>query len=128
MSLAKDSEQVITFSKHDKFNGFVKDFMQQRADAKSQKNDGLATFQIADNLHAAQVDFDDKNRGLEQRFDAVVKDTEFYNTNKGYFFSEDDQRKILGVHIEKQGLNCIALSPKNYIINDECSDGSLVAK
>ncbi|KAA6404162.1 MAG: hypothetical protein EZS28_000299, partial [Streblomastix strix] len=31
-------------------------FMQQRADAKSQKNDGLATFQIADNLHAVQVD------------------------------------------------------------------------
>ncbi|KAA6354268.1 MAG: hypothetical protein EZS28_050205, partial [Streblomastix strix] len=30
--------------------------MQQRADAKSQKNDGLVTFQIADNLHAVQVD------------------------------------------------------------------------
>ncbi|KAA6370296.1 MAG: hypothetical protein EZS28_034177, partial [Streblomastix strix] len=151
---------LTTFSKHDKFNGFVQDFMQQRADAKSQKNDGLATFQIADNLHAVQVDseycrcnnclqaFDqtkmhvvqldtdsltlaisgDKNRGPEQRFDAVIKDIEFYNKNKGYFFSEDDQRKILGVHIEKQGLNCVALSPKNYIINDECGDVSLVAK
>ncbi|KAA6393776.1 MAG: hypothetical protein EZS28_010695 [Streblomastix strix] len=122
---------LTTFSKHEKFNGFVKDFMQQRADAKSQKNDGLATFQIADNLHAVQVDseysFDqtkmhivqldtdsltlaisgDKNRGHEQRFDAVIKDVEFYNKNKGFFFSEDNQRKILGVHIEKQGLNFI---------------------
>ncbi|KAA6381824.1 MAG: hypothetical protein EZS28_022651 [Streblomastix strix] len=126
--------------------------MQQRSDAKSQKNDGLATFQIADNLHAVQVDseysFDqkrmhivqldtdsltlaisgDKNIGPEQRFDAIIKDVEFYNKNKGFFFSDDNQRKILGVHIEKQGLNCIALSPKNYIINDECGDVSLVAK
>ncbi|KAA6376867.1 MAG: hypothetical protein EZS28_027607 [Streblomastix strix] len=31
-------------NKHDKFNGFVQDFMQQLADAKSQKNDDLATF------------------------------------------------------------------------------------
>ncbi|KAA6389152.1 MAG: hypothetical protein EZS28_015317, partial [Streblomastix strix] len=112
---------------------------------------------IADNLHAVQVDseycrcnnsFDqtkmhivqldtdsltlairgDKNRGPEYRFDAVIKDVEFYNKNKGFFFSYDNQRKILGVHIEKQGLNCIALSPKNYIINDECGDVSLVAK
>ncbi|KAA6401879.1 MAG: hypothetical protein EZS28_002597 [Streblomastix strix] len=37
-------KSVTTFSKHDKFNGFVKDFMQQHAEAKSQKNDGLATF------------------------------------------------------------------------------------
>ncbi|KAA6352995.1 MAG: hypothetical protein EZS28_051478, partial [Streblomastix strix] len=101
-------KSVTTFSKHDKFDGFVQDFMQQRADAKSQKNDGLATFQIADNLHAVQVDseycrcnnsFDqtemhivqldtdsltlaisgDRNRGSEQRFDAVIKDIEFYN-------------------------------------------------
>ncbi|KAA6394798.1 MAG: hypothetical protein EZS28_009679 [Streblomastix strix] len=217
---------LTTFSKHDKFNGFVKDFMQQRAEAKSQKNDGLATFcklilnsafggdilnsekysnirlydddhtfqshlfgshyhdiEIADNLHAVQVDseycrcnnclqvgyftldsakyfyinfiynflykaFDqtkmhtvqldtdsltlaisgDKNRGPEQRFDAIIKDQEFYDKNKGFFFSEGNQRKILGVHFEKQGLNCIALSPKNYIINDECGDVSLVAK
>ncbi|KAA6362877.1 MAG: hypothetical protein EZS28_041596, partial [Streblomastix strix] len=131
--------------------------MQQRADAKSQKNEGLATFckfilnsafggdilnsekyKIADNLHAVQVDSEycsltlaisgDKNRGLEQRFDAVIKDVEFYNKNKGFFFSEDNQRKILGVHIEKQGLNCIALSHKNYIINDQRGDVSLVAK
>ncbi|KAA6379203.1 MAG: hypothetical protein EZS28_025270 [Streblomastix strix] len=219
-------KSVTTFSKHDKFNGFVKDFMQQRAEAKSQKNDGLATFcklilnsafggdilnsekysnirlydddhtfqshlfgshyhdiEIADNLHAVQVDseycrcnnclqvgyftldsakyfyinfiyyflykaFDqtkmhivqldtdsltlaicgDKNRGPEQRFDAIIKDQEFYDKNKGFFFSEGNQRKILGVHFEKQGLNCIALSPKNYIINDECGDVSLVAK
>ncbi|KAA6381377.1 MAG: hypothetical protein EZS28_023093 [Streblomastix strix] len=87
-------------------------------------------------MHIVQLDTDsltlaisgDKNRGPEQRFDAVIKDVEFYNKNKGYFFSEDNQRKILGVHIEKQGLNCIALSPKNYIINDECGDVSLVAK
>ncbi|KAA6378468.1 MAG: hypothetical protein EZS28_026007 [Streblomastix strix] len=150
--------------------------MQQRADAKSQKNDGLVTFcklilnsafggdilnsekyKIADNIRAVQVDseycrcnnsFDqtkmhivqldtdsltlaisgDKNRGPEQIFDAAIKDVEFYNKNKGYFFSEDNQRKILGVHIEKQGLNCTALSPKNYIINDEHGEVSLVAK
>ncbi|KAA6381129.1 MAG: hypothetical protein EZS28_023344 [Streblomastix strix] len=87
-------------------------------------------------MHIVQLDSDsltlaisgDKNRGPEQRFDAVIKDVEFYNKNKGYFFSEDNQRKILGVHIEKQRLNCIALSSKNYIINDECGDVSLVAK
>ncbi|KAA6387901.1 MAG: hypothetical protein EZS28_016574 [Streblomastix strix] len=87
-------------------------------------------------MHIVQVDTDsltlaisgDKNRGPEQRFDAVIKDAEFYNKNKGFFFSEDNQRKVLGVHIEKKGLNCIALSPKNYIINDECGDVSFVAK
>ncbi|KAA6360166.1 MAG: hypothetical protein EZS28_044307, partial [Streblomastix strix] len=87
-------------------------------------------------MHIVQLDIDsltlaisgDKNRGSEQRFDAVIKDVEFYNKNKGFFFSEDNQRKILGVHIEKQGLNCIALSPQNYIINDECGYVSLVAK
>ncbi|KAA6389757.1 MAG: hypothetical protein EZS28_014713, partial [Streblomastix strix] len=87
-------------------------------------------------MHIIQLDTDsltlaiscDKNRGLEQRFDAINKDIEFYNKNKGFFFSEDNQRKILGVHTEKQGLNRITLRPKNYIINDECGDVSLVAK
>ncbi|KAA6366309.1 MAG: hypothetical protein EZS28_038164 [Streblomastix strix] len=87
-------------------------------------------------MHIVQLDTNsltlaisgDKNRGPEQRFDAVIKYAEFYNKNKGFFFSEDDQRKILGVHIEKQGLYCIALCPRNYIINDECGDVSLVAK
>ncbi|KAA6358960.1 MAG: hypothetical protein EZS28_045512, partial [Streblomastix strix] len=87
-------------------------------------------------MHIVQLDTDsltlaisgDKNRGPEQRLDAIIKDVEFYNKNKGFFFSDDNQRKILGIHIEKQGLNCIALSPKNYIINDERGDVSLVAK
>ncbi|KAA6360593.1 MAG: hypothetical protein EZS28_043880, partial [Streblomastix strix] len=87
-------------------------------------------------MHIVQLDTDsltlaisgDKNRVPEQRFDAVIKDLEFYNKNKGYLYSEDNQRKILGVHIEKQGLICIALSHKNYIINDERGDVSLVAK
>ncbi|KAA6379596.1 MAG: hypothetical protein EZS28_024877 [Streblomastix strix] len=87
-------------------------------------------------MHIVQLDTDsltlaisgDKNREPEQRFDAKVKDIEFYNKNQGFFYFEDNQRKILRVHIEKYRLNCIALSPKNYITNDDCGDVSLVAK
>ncbi|KAA6395117.1 MAG: hypothetical protein EZS28_009356 [Streblomastix strix] len=61
----------------------------------------------------------DSNKDYTQGFDAIIKDPEFYNKNKGFFFSENGKRKILGIHIEKYGYNCIALSPKNNIINDE---------
>ncbi|KAA6371289.1 MAG: hypothetical protein EZS28_033186 [Streblomastix strix] len=77
-------------------------------------------------MHIVQLDTDSltlaiagDSRDYTQGFDAIIKDPEFYNKNKRFFFSENGQRKILGVHIEKQGYNCIALSPKNYIINDE---------
>ncbi|KAA6374352.1 MAG: hypothetical protein EZS28_030122 [Streblomastix strix] len=207
---------VTTFSKHDSFNSFVKEFMRIRQQAKDDKNDGIAQFakivlnssfggdalnsekysntkllssertflqhmmngfihstELNDDLYAVQVDkescrcntciqcafftldnakffyinflynflykaFDKTkmhiiqldtdsltlaiagdSRDYTQGFDAIIIDPEFYNKNKGFFFSENGQRKILGVHIEKQGYNCIALSPKNYIINDE---------
>ncbi|KAA6364877.1 MAG: hypothetical protein EZS28_039595, partial [Streblomastix strix] len=78
-------------------------------------------------MHIVQLDTDsltlaiagDSNRDYTQGFDAIIKDPDFYNKNKGFFFNDNGQRKILGIHIEKQGFNCIALSPKNYIINDE---------
>ncbi|KAA6401576.1 MAG: hypothetical protein EZS28_002898 [Streblomastix strix] len=59
------------------------------------------------------------SRDYTQAFDAIIKDHEFYNINNGFFFRENGKQKILGVHIEKQGYNCIALSLKNCIIIDE---------
>ncbi|KAA6389658.1 MAG: hypothetical protein EZS28_014817 [Streblomastix strix] len=78
-------------------------------------------------MHIIQLDTDslilaiasDSNKDFTQGFDAIIKDPEFINENKGFIFSDNGQRKILGIDIEKQGSNCIALSPKNYIINDE---------
>ncbi|KAA6399201.1 MAG: hypothetical protein EZS28_005271 [Streblomastix strix] len=207
---------VTTFTKHDGFNSFVKEFIYIRYQAKQDKNDGLAQFakivlnssfggdalnsemysstkllsanktfmlhmlsnfiksaEWRDDLYAVQIDKENfrcntcikcafftldnakflyinflynflfkafdrtkmrtiqldtdsltlaiagNSRDFTQGLDAIIKDPEFYNKNKGFFFSEIGQRKILGVHIEKQSYLCIALSPKNYIINDE---------
>ncbi|KAA6377419.1 MAG: hypothetical protein EZS28_027054 [Streblomastix strix] len=207
---------VTTFTKHDSFNSFAKEFMSIRQQTKDDKNDGIAYFakivlnsafggdalnsekysntkllsfertflqhmlgsfinstELNDDLYAVKVDkencrcntciqcafftldnakffyinflynflykaFDKTkmyivqldtdsmtlaiagdSKDYTQGFDAIIIDPEFYNKNNGFFFIETGQRKILGVHIEKQGYNCIALSPKNSIINDE---------
>ncbi|KAA6353884.1 MAG: hypothetical protein EZS28_050589, partial [Streblomastix strix] len=59
------------------------------------------------------------NRGPDQLFEEVIKDQGFYDRYKDCVFSENGQKQILHIGVEKQGYNCIALSPKNYIINDE---------
>ncbi|KAA6393393.1 MAG: hypothetical protein EZS28_011081 [Streblomastix strix] len=44
---------------------------------------------------------------------------------KGFFFRDNGQRKILGVFIEKQGYNCIALYPKKLLNQRrDCFEGS----
>ncbi|KAA6354495.1 MAG: hypothetical protein EZS28_049978, partial [Streblomastix strix] len=112
-----------TFLQH-MMNGFIH---------STELNDDLYAVQVdkensfdKTKMHIIQLDTDSltlaiagDSRDYTQGFDAIIKDPEFYNKNKGLFFSDNGQRKILGVHIEKQGYNCIALSPKNYIINDE---------
>ncbi|KAA6365836.1 MAG: hypothetical protein EZS28_038637 [Streblomastix strix] len=78
-------------------------------------------------MHFIQCDTDsltyaisgDPTRGPEQLFDAVIKDQWFYDTYKDSVYCANGQKQILHIGVEKYGLNCIALSPKNYIINDE---------
>ncbi|KAA6377535.1 MAG: hypothetical protein EZS28_026938 [Streblomastix strix] len=43
----------------------------------------------------------DSNKDHTQRFDDLIKDPEFYNKNKGFFFSEYGKRKILGVILDQ---------------------------
>ncbi|KAA6385334.1 MAG: hypothetical protein EZS28_019141 [Streblomastix strix] len=61
----------------------------------------------------------DSNRGPEQSFDAVIIEQQFYDKYKDSIFCANGQKQIFHIGFEKQGYNCIALNPKNYIINDE---------
>ncbi|KAA6361458.1 MAG: hypothetical protein EZS28_043015 [Streblomastix strix] len=78
-------------------------------------------------MHFVQGDMDsltwaisgNVNRGPDQLFEEVIKDQEFYDTYKDCVYTDNGQKQILHIGVEKQGYNCIALSPKNYIINDE---------
>ena len=69
-----------------------------------------------------------------QQFKFVVKDREFYDKHVYEWFpdpSKDiyDEKKILGLAIEKQGENCIALAPKCYTIwNNDGTTKSLKLK
>ncbi|KAA6403569.1 MAG: hypothetical protein EZS28_000905 [Streblomastix strix] len=61
------------------------------------------------------------NEDFTQQFNAVVKVRDFYNDNAKYFFPAIrgdvyDEKKILGLAIERQGISMIALAPKNYMI------------
>ncbi|KAA6367403.1 MAG: hypothetical protein EZS28_037070 [Streblomastix strix] len=61
------------------------------------------------------------NEGFTQWFNAVISDRDFYNDNAKYFFptiKSDvyDEKKILGLAIERQGTAMYALAPKNYMI------------
>ncbi|KAA6356060.1 MAG: hypothetical protein EZS28_048413 [Streblomastix strix] len=78
-------------------------------------------------MHFVQGDTDsftwaingDSNRGPDQLFDAVIKDKQFYGKYKDCVYCDNGQKQILHIGVEKFGYNCIAISPKNYIINDE---------
>ncbi|KAA6373666.1 MAG: hypothetical protein EZS28_030806, partial [Streblomastix strix] len=57
-----------------------------------------------------------RNEDFTQQFNAVIKDTDFYNANAKYFFPTIkgdvyDEKKILGLAIERQG-TAISLSPR----------------
>ena len=71
----------------------------------------------------------DPNRDCHQGFDAVIKDKMFYEKNAKYFFPIIDQnmsdldkirqeKKLLGLSIEREADNCIALAPKCYTLWD----------
>ena len=70
-----------------------------------------------------------------QKFEYVVKNKKFYNENKHLFFPDESlkegtleriqsEKKLLGLAIEKEGENCIALAPKCYTIWDNRNDNS----
>ncbi|KAA6375398.1 MAG: hypothetical protein EZS28_029075 [Streblomastix strix] len=59
--------------------------------------------------------------GYQQQLNFVIKDKQFYDDNSKYFFptiERDllDEKKILGLAIENEGTEIIALAPKNYYI------------
>ncbi|KAA6388642.1 MAG: hypothetical protein EZS28_015831 [Streblomastix strix] len=62
---------------------------------------------------------DNQNRGPDQLFEEVIKDQGFFDRYKDQVFSENGQKQTLHIGVEKYGYNYLALSPKNYIINDE---------
>ncbi|KAA6388813.1 MAG: hypothetical protein EZS28_015662 [Streblomastix strix] len=56
-----------------------------------------------------------------QQFNYVIKDKQFYDDNAKYFFPtiENDllvEKKVLGLAIENEGTEMIAITPKNYYI------------
>ncbi|KAA6388753.1 MAG: hypothetical protein EZS28_015721 [Streblomastix strix] len=59
------------------------------------------------------------NRGPDQLFEEVINYQGFYDRYNDCVFSEKGKKQILHIGVEKLGYNCIALLPKNYIINDE---------
>jgi hypothetical protein len=58
----------------------------------------------------------DPNRGIDQNFDAIVKDREFYDKNYDLFFPK--KKTLLSLEYEHCGLDMLALAPKNYYITD----------
>ena len=69
-----------------------------------------------------------------QRFDQVIKDKEFYDKHVYDYFPNPekdiyDEKKLLGLAIEKEGCSCIALCSKCYtIFNDDGTTKSLKLK
>ncbi|KAA6385864.1 MAG: hypothetical protein EZS28_018608 [Streblomastix strix] len=62
-----------------------------------------------------------KMKSVKQQFKYVIKDQQFYNENAKYFFPTIegdllDEKKILGLAVEREGTEMIALAPKNYYI------------
>ncbi|KAA6366841.1 MAG: hypothetical protein EZS28_037632 [Streblomastix strix] len=63
----------------------------------------------------------DSDAGYKQQFNYVIKDQQLYDENAKYYFSTFendflDQKKILGLAIENEGTEMIALALKNYYI------------
>ena len=80
-----------------------------------------------DKIHFIEGDTDssywaiagDPNKDYHQRFEYVIKDKEFYDKHFYEWFPNPDkgvkdEKKLLGLAIEKEGENMIALSPKCY--------------
>ncbi|KAA6372914.1 MAG: hypothetical protein EZS28_031559 [Streblomastix strix] len=63
----------------------------------------------------------DVNGSVNQGFTHIIIDQQFYDDNYKYYFPTTDnlkeQKKLLGLSIEKEGDIMIAVSPKNYYIN-----------
>ncbi|KAA6371677.1 MAG: hypothetical protein EZS28_032796 [Streblomastix strix] len=87
-----------------------------------------------DKLHFVEGDTDsaywavsgDEGAGIKQQFKHVIKNQQFYDENAKYFFPTVegdllDEKKILGLAIEREGPEIIALAPKNYYmkVNDK---------
>ncbi|KAA6402369.1 MAG: hypothetical protein EZS28_002104 [Streblomastix strix] len=74
------------------------------------------------------------NEDFTQQFNAIIKTSDFYNDNANYFFSSIrgdvyDEKKILGLVIERQGISMIALAPKNYMIETNyCANSKIKLK
>ncbi|KAA6361343.1 MAG: hypothetical protein EZS28_043130, partial [Streblomastix strix] len=74
------------------------------------------------------------NEDFTQQFNAVINDRDFYNDNAKYFFptirgSVYDEKKILGLAIERQGVAMYALAPKNYMIETNyCANSKIKLK
>ncbi|KAA6381509.1 MAG: hypothetical protein EZS28_022964 [Streblomastix strix] len=71
------------------------------------------------------------NEDFTQQFNAVVKDRDFYNENAKYYFPTIrgdiyDEKKILGLSIERQGISMTALAPKNYMIETNYNGNSKI--
>ncbi len=82
-------------------------------------------------MHLIELDSDscyvavsgNPNEPNTQVFNYVIKDHKFYNEHIYKWLPDpskgiNDEKKILGLAVEKQGDNCIALSPKCYTIWD----------
>ncbi|KAA6389566.1 MAG: hypothetical protein EZS28_014908 [Streblomastix strix] len=59
--------------------------------------------------------------GHQQQFNYLIKDKQFYDDKAKYYFptiENDllDEKKILGLAIQNEGTEMIALAPKNYYI------------
>ncbi|KAA6375414.1 MAG: hypothetical protein EZS28_029059 [Streblomastix strix] len=80
-----------------------------------------------DKLHFVEGDTDsaywsvsgDENAGIKQQFKYVIKNQQFYDENAKYFFPTIegdllDEKKILGLSVERQGPEIVALASKNY--------------
>ena len=76
----------------------------------------------------------DPNDDYHQQFKHVIADREYYDQHVYEWFpdpSKDvyDEKKLLGLAIEKEGENCIALAPKCYTIwNGSMDDGKVDTK
>jgi hypothetical protein len=63
----------------------------------------------------------DPNKDYHQRFEAVIKDKEFYDQHVYEWLPDPtkdvyDEKKLLGLAIENEDENCIALAPKCYCL------------
>ncbi|KAA6390024.1 MAG: hypothetical protein EZS28_014448 [Streblomastix strix] len=71
------------------------------------------------------------NEDFTQQFNAVINDREFYNDNAKFYFPSIrgdiyDEKKILGLAIERQGVAMVALAPKNYMIETNYNGNSKI--